>query len=206
MIGIFGGTFNPVHLGHVSIAQEVLDFFKLSSIEFIPCNQPVHRENPEKAFGVSSQQRLDMLQLATQHNQKFHINTLELDRGGFSYMVDTLRQLKGQFDDSLVLILGTDAFNQFNNWKQPQAILELCHIVVCQRPNELLNFELLQNYRTHDPNQLKELTAGCIYSFEVKPVDCSSSEIRHNRIKNKSIEAFLASPVLDYIDSNQLYI
>jgi len=201
MIGLLGGTFNPIHLGHLSIAQEVLDHFKLNAVHFLPCHTPVHREAPS----ILTEHRLTMLQLALQDKDKFEIDLTEIDRGGPSYMIDSLKVLVQSQHETLVLILGTDAFNDLPTWKHAKQILKYCHIVVCQRPDETL---LQTEFNVHEVKDVKQLSlkaTGCIYFLDVKPTPCSSTFIRKNSTNREAITQYLPHPVLEFIQSNNLY-
>jgi len=132
-IGINGGTFDPVHYGHLRPALEVMQNLNLEQVRFVPCYQPVHKDTPS----VSAQQRSEMIQLSIAKQPKFALDTIEMDKGGPSYMVDTLSILKKQFGDyGLVLMMGTDAFAKFHSWHNWQEILELANILIMHRPGE----------------------------------------------------------------------
>lgn len=205
MIGVFGGTFNPIHLGHLSIAQEAFTRLSLSRVEFVPCHTPVHKADPKQAFSVTTEQRLAMLGLALQDYAQFHLNLCEIERGGASYMIDTLRSLKEQFaHQTLVLILGTDAFNGLSSWKSANAILDYCHVVICQRPDEQLKLYKQASW-VNDIKSLTQSDSGSIYPLNVKPVDCSSTSIRENIMNNTDVSHFLSAPVLNFIKTNLLY-
>lgn len=205
MIGLLGGTFNPVHLGHVSIAQDVKAHLDLSSVEFIPCHIPAHRNSPDKEHAISSQQRVDMLALALQDVAAFHVDLTEIKRGGVSFMIDTLKTLKQQFNaETLVLILGTDAFNGLKSWKSADQILQYCHIVVCQRPNEIAQ-NIYQNQWVENKASLTKQSFGLIYFLNVTAVCCSSTLIRENLYNKRSVAQYLSPPVLEFVQTNQLY-
>ena len=130
-LGILGGTFDPVHKGHLQIAEQVLSQLGLDELHFLPCANPVHRDLPQD----KNADRLQMIKLAIAGLAGFGLNTLELDRGGQSYMIDSLRQIcgQGQFD-RIYLVLGADAFNHFHRGKAPEEMLRLVKLVVCRRP------------------------------------------------------------------------
>lgn len=201
MFGILGGTFNPIHLGHISIAQDVLKHFSLSSVHFLPCHTPVHRETPR----VSIQDRIKMLQLALVDEPNLALDLTEIERGGSSFMIDTLKTLSLKNNESILLILGTDAFNGLHQWKQAAMILDFCHIVVCQRPDEICLQDAFNNAIVEDKNELLQKDSGCIYFLKVKPVPCSSTFIRENSANSQAITQFLPQPVLEFIQLNHLY-
>lgn len=202
MLGLLGGTFNPVHLGHISIAQDVLRFLNLDAVHLLPCHTPVHREKPN----ASIKQRLAMLQLAVSEQPNLTLNLTEIERGGQSYMIDTLKTLRRQSSDKWVLILGTDAFNGLHQWHLSDQILDYCHIVVCQRPNEECTQNQFNQHIVHDAQQLLSQASGCIIFLDVKPIFCSASFIRKNSANKQAITAFLPQPVLEFIQSNSLYV
>ena len=146
MIGILGGTFDPIHTGHMQVAEQVEQRLALDEIHFLPCAIPVHRDKPR----VSDANRVQMIELAIAGHSRFKLNTMELDRGGQSYMVDTLRLIRAQnLKARIVLILGADAFNQLPGWKSPDEILQLAHLVVCRRPGVELDQSIYTNHRVN---------------------------------------------------------
>ncbi len=202
MLGLLGGTFNPVHLGHLSIAQDVLQSFHLTAVHFVPCHTPVHRKAPD----VSLQQRLTMLRLALHDKDQFVLDLTEIERGGASYMIDTLRVFKKKYQQRIMLVLGTDAFNSLHEWKQANDILNYCHIVVCQRPGETCRQTAFAYAEVNDKKQLIQQDHGCICFLAVNPVPCSSSLIRKNSANKQAIAQFLPPPVVEFIHSNSLYV
>ncbi|NOY67589.1 MAG: nicotinate-nucleotide adenylyltransferase [Gammaproteobacteria bacterium] len=207
MIGIFGGTFDPVHYGHLRPVQEVCDDLDLDEVRWIPCGLPPHRDPPK----ASAQDRLEMLSLAVKGNASFVVDTREVDRNGPSYMVDTLESLRHDFpDESLVLILGQDAFNSLPEWHRWQEILQLAHIVVCTRPgSELASsgqlVELVSERGTQDISRLKDEKAGVIYMHDVIQLPISSTQIRDLCLQGKSHRYLLPLAVNEYIQTNGLY-
>ena len=130
-IGIYGGTFDPVHYGHLRPAMDVYEAFALDEIRFIPCGQPPHRTQPV----ASAQQRLAMLHRAIADNPVFKVDDREVSRAGPSYMIDTLHSLRTDMPEAdLYLILGMDAFAGFDRWHRWQDILLLCKLIITHRP------------------------------------------------------------------------
>ena len=202
MIGILGGTFDPIHAGHLQIAEKVESSLALNELYFLPCATPVHRDMPQ----VSDAQRVQMIELAIAGNSKFSLNRLELDRGGRSYMVDTLRQIRAQNQiATMVLILGADAFNQFRNWKSPDEILRLAHLVVCNRPGVNMDNSIYANHWVNSVKILENSTAACILPLELDENPCSSTYVRRLLLDRNQADRCLPSAVYQFILRNHLY-
>lgn len=208
MIGILGGTFDPIHYGHLRTAVDVLLRLSLDEIRFIPCGEPPHRAKPV----AQPLQRLAMVRAAIAGHKGFTVDDRELRRDGPSYMVDTLISLKRDFkSESLCLILGTDAFNGLPQWYQWQQILELANIVVMQRPGINgkieLNKRLLAQlkHRIVDADNLKRNQNGAICFVPVTQLDISATTIRQYWQQNKSIQFFLPDSVITLIQQQNIY-
>ena len=188
-IGIFGGTFDPPHLGHLIVAQEVRDKLKLDRIFFIPASLPPHKKKVRisEAF-----HRLRMVQLATQDNPNFKVLDLELKREGHSYTVDTLKALRKRYPQAqFFLILGLDNLNHIHTWKKPEEIFKLSKVVFITRPGITLN----------------KTSKWLNYSrlLDVKEIDISSTDIRERIKKDKPIKYLVPEKVLQYIQRHNLY-
>ena len=202
MIGIFGGTFNPVHKGHLSLAEQALTKLNLQRVEFLPCNLPVHRDSP----AVTSTKRAQMIKLAITGLKSFHLNSLEIDRGGFSFTVDTLSQLRQQFSNQTIcLLLGTDSFNGFMSWKKTDQILQKCNIVVCQRPGNNINKKIYPDRQTTELSELYQNSHGKIFMLNMDTNLCSSSKIRSQLAAGETKPQCLSTAVLDFIFQHNLY-
>jgi nicotinate-nucleotide adenylyltransferase len=201
MIGILGGTFDPIHNGHLHIATQTASRLQLERVEFMPCALPVHRDQPH----AGAQQRCDMIELAVAERADFALNRLEIDRDGPSYMVDSLRQIRRQNSATLLLILGTDAFNGFAGWKQPRQILELAHLVVCLRPGVSVDQDLFAENRIDSTRRLSDQPSGGILLLEVDAIDCSSSAVREALAGGDIPRQWLHPGVADYIQTHHLY-
>lgn len=202
MIGLFGGTFNPVHNGHLQLAQQLLDAYAFQQIDFVPCHLPVHRDLPQ----VSAEQRKKMLELAIQPYQSFQLNSLELERGGSSYTFDTLCEMKSRQPDSVLCwLMGLDSFNSLSSWKKPQGILELAHLIVCSRPGVEINKQQWASHFLADGDSLHRYSAGKIAFFNMSPSQCSSTQIRQQLKNAESVTDCLAQPVLNFIMQNHFY-
>ncbi len=204
MIGIFGGTFNPVHYGHLRSALEVKDVFGLDEVRLMPCFQPPHREQPS----VTASMRLQMLELAIKNRPGLKIDTRELDRQGPSYMVDTLESLRREFPDQpLLLFIGADAFEHLTAWHQWQQLFNYAHIVVMTRPGyqaqDLDDF--FKPRLTADKQDLAEQPAGKLFFQAVTQLDISATAIRKLIAEHQNPGFLLPDAVIDYIKQHSLY-
>lgn len=208
MIGVFGGTFDPVHFGHLRPALEVLQGLQLQEIRWIPCRQPPHRDMPI----VDSCLRVEMLETAIKDVKGMHVDTREIEREGPSYMVDTLESLRNETGDTpLYLLMGMDAFCGFDRWHKWRKILELSHLVLMQRPNsnepeagELAEF--LSAHRCEDIEEIRSEKAGRILFFPVTQMDISASKIRNTLREGKSLRYLMPDTVIDIIERKGLYV
>jgi nicotinate-nucleotide adenylyltransferase len=203
LIGIKGGTFDPIHFGHLRPALEVLDTLGLDEVRFIPNYQPVHRNLPQ----VSAQQRCEMVSIAIEAQPKFKLDKIEIDLGGPSFMVDTLEALsKKEADADWVLIMGTDAFAKFDQWKDWQRILQLANIAITHRPGEPMPDSALvgQIFHQHWVPKLTE-SFGQIVDVPVTQLDLSATALRSYLKQRSSVDYLLPKAVIEYIHSNGLY-
>lgn len=203
LIGINGGTFDPIHFGHLRPALEAMQKLSLSEVQFIPCKQPVHKA---EAF-VTAQQRMDMIEMAIARQPKFHLNSLEVDKVGDSYSVETLEVLKQKYpDDALVLLMGTDSFAQFHTWHRWQDIINLTNIAILHRPRETVPLACTSGriYQTHKVVEFTK-TFGQMLDLAVTQLDISSTDIREHLAKGLSVEYLLQPCVLEYINEHNLY-
>lgn len=204
MIGIFGGTFDPVHYGHLRSAIEVKEIFGLDEVRLIPSAQPPHRTAPL----ASAAMRLDMLRLATENQPSLFIDTRELDRQGASFMVHTLLSLKHDFPQQpLLLIIGSDAFNGLTGWHQWQQLFDYAHIVVLTRPGfiaQRLDIFFASRH-TINKQELSEQSAGKLYFQPVTQLEISATKIRTMIADNRNPAYLLPDAVLTYIRQHQLY-
>ncbi len=202
MIGLFGGTFNPVHNGHLQLAQQLLDAYSFQKIDFLPCHLPVHRDLPQ----VSAEYRKHMVELAIQPYEHFQLNTRELDRGGDSYTFDTLSEIKSNHpDEVLCWLMGLDSFNGFSSWKNPSGILQLANLIVCSRPGVEINQQQWSSHFLEEGDSLHLHPAGKIDFFQMSPNPCSSTEIRQQLKNAESVTGCLPQPVLNFILQNHFY-
>ena len=208
MIGILGGTFDPIHFGHLRTALDVQQCLALDEVRFIPCGEPAHRDKPI----AEPLQRLAMVRAAIAGQEKFTVDDRELRRKGPSYMVDTLTSLKKDFNDkSLCLILGTDAFNGLEQWYQWQQIFELANIVIMRRPDvdgkAKINKHLFSKikHRLLEADNLKNKQNGGICFVPVTQLDISATMIRQQWQSCNDIQFFLPDSVLTLIQQQNIY-
>jgi len=207
-LGILGGTFDPIHLGHLGIAKEVHTQIHIEKIKLIPCNKPVHRDIPL----VNSEHRVNMLQIACRNSPYLEVDTREIQRSGLSYTIDTLLDLRKDYPDTpLCLILGTDAFLGFTQWGQYNKILENAHLIIAHRPHYEIPMhgelhELLGKHQQSNPLFLFENIAGGVYFQNSTSIDIAASDIRNCVKAGKNLDSLLPEGVYNYIMQHQLYI
>ncbi|TMP25588.1 nicotinate-nucleotide adenylyltransferase [Pseudoalteromonas rubra] len=208
MIALFGGTFDPIHLGHINMATQCANTLGLSELRFLPNAVPVHKQGPD----VSTDDRLAMLQLATAHDPRFTIDRRELERDTPSYSLLTLQEIKAEYPQrAIVFLMGMDSFNSLDKWYRWQEIITLCHIVVYQRPgDDFAPSKALQDYLTRarctEPAQLSAQFSGLCYFLPGQPFDAASSTIRNAIKRRQVVEPWLNNTVLEYIQAHQLYL
>lgn len=179
-MGVFGGTFDPIHYGHLRTAFEVLQALRFDEVRFMPCGTPPHRGSTVAA----DEQRIAMVHAATKGQRGFVVDERELSRDGPSYSVDTLAALRGEFPRRpIALIIGMDAFLGLPRWHRWREILQLAHIVVAHRPGWRAPDigplgELLADRGTHRIGDLHQAKSGHIYILDVTQLEISSTEIR----------------------------
>ena len=213
LIGLLGGTFNPIHFGHLRMAQELADTLNLAEIRFIPAANPPHKAAPT----VAAQQRAEMVQLAIADNPLFKLDTRELNRQGASYTIDTLMSLRAELGEnaSLCLLMGSDAFTKLDSWHRWEALLNYCHIILVQRPNsitkkisEKLSDKMtifLSEHYTENGDDLAEKTTGYIHMQQITAQDISATYIREKLASGISAKYLVPDSVLAYIQQHQLY-
>ena len=190
MIGIFGGTFDPVHLGHLRTALDVFEALGLEELRFVPLGQAVHREPPR----FSAELRLEMLEAAVAGQPGFVVDRREIDSTEPSWTVTTLASLRAELGDEapLCLLLGRDAFAAFHTWREPERILGMAHLVVMERPGETLYLEtqleaLVEGRITAMREELVRAPAGRILFQPVTQLDISATDIRARLEAGRSV-------------------
>lgn len=208
-IGIYGGTFDPVHFGHLRPNLELCEIFGMDHVRFIPSFVPPHRDKPQ----TTAEHRLEMVSQAIKDEPKFVLDDREIKRGGASYTVDTLKSLRQDYPENpLCLLMGLDAFAGIDQWYHWQELLDYAHIVVSQRPEIHTDAqqwpETIQTfYQTHraDRESIYQSLSGKIRLEAVTQLSISATDIR-NRLKNEqSIRFLLPEPVINLIKYYNLY-
>jgi nicotinate-nucleotide adenylyltransferase len=212
-ICILGGTFDPVHFGHLRLAQELADVVRAGRVLFIPAGVPPHRAAPH----ASAVQRLEMVRLAVAGNPRFAADDRELKRAGPSYTVDTLAALRDELgtDAPLCLLLGSDAFAALPTWHRWETLFDLAHIMVAHRPgarhatwDECMPQLLRAEWRKRlcgDPAELHAAPAGRILAHPIAALDISATAIRDGVRSGATPRYLLPDSVLDYIQINSVY-
>ena len=208
MIGILGGSFDPVHVGHLRLAVEAREALQLDHVRLIPLNQP----NADKSPVAPPALRLQMLQVATAGEPGLQVDDRELRRGGISYTVDTLLSLREELSNQpICLILGMDAVRGLNRWHQWPRLLNLAHLLVAARPGvaatdpDVIPAPFI-DARTDDPERLRQQPAGLVYRQTISALDISSTTLRARRRAGRSIRYLVPDAVHALILQHQLYL
>jgi nicotinate-nucleotide adenylyltransferase len=209
-VGIMGGTFDPVHFGHLRLAQEAAEILGLERVCWVPAGQPWHRAQPK----APAEHRVEMVRLAIAKNPLFELDDSEIRQTAPGYTVETLERLRMTLgaDRPLVLLLGTDAFRGLTSWERWRDLFELAHIFVAQRPGHSLTpggmrAELASEWRRRagTPDALRGRPAGSIVAYGTTALDISASAIRAHFAQARSPRYLLPAAVLDYIQTHGLY-
>lgn len=206
-IALFGGTFDPVHFGHLRMALELKEALGFDEMRLLPCHQPRHRQTP----GVSSEHRRQMLALAIRDCPQLAMDDRELRRGGDTYTVDTLEELRAELGDSVSIsfCMGLDSLLTLTSWHRWHRLLELAHLVVVTRPGWQLPGEgdvaELLNARRGEQHHLRERASGRIVVREQTLLPISATRIRQLIARGQSPRFLLPDAVLEYIEDKRLY-
>lgn len=211
-IGILGGTFDPIHFGHLRLAEEMLELANLRQIRFIPTGTPPHRGTPK----ASAQHRSAMVRLAITSQSAFVLDEREVDRTVPCYTVDTLRELRAELGTAqpLCLLMGGDAFLQLHTWHEWEQLFDLAHIVVGYRPGFTLEerihcatAELQRHYqqRLCAADALSRQSCGGITELAIPKLEISATDIRRRVAEGRTIRYLLPDAVADYIHQHHLY-
>ncbi len=191
-ICLFGGTFDPPHIGHLLIAQTICEEEQFEKIIFIPSLNPPHKT---KRIISPVNLRVKMLKSAIESNPHFEISEIEIQRGGTSFTIDTIQSYKKEFNiarNEIYFLMGSDSLGEFHTWKDPQEILKECHVIVALRPG--FKHSSIPNWILHN------IQFANIPQFEV-----SSSTIRNRWKENKTIRYMVTQPVWEFINSHNLF-
>jgi nicotinate-nucleotide adenylyltransferase len=207
-LAYFGGTFNPVHNGHIKTCKAIQSHFNFDEISFIPCKSPVLKEEPI----VTAEQRVEMLELAIKGNPSFSIDMREIERDTPSYMSETLESLRAENqEDSLTLIMGYDSLLSLPYWHQWKKIITLANLLVINReeyaesPVPLAVKELLAQCQVTDKERLLRSKANAIYFFDAGNYEISSTRIRNELKQGMLADGDLPKEVSEYINTERLY-
>ena len=205
-VGIFGGTFDPVHLGHIHAARAVAEEFSLDQIFLIPAHQPVHRDNP----GATSEQRMQMINLAIAEDDSLQVDDRELQRGGPSYSLYTVQEYRNDYPTAqLFFILGTDAFNSIITWYQWQDIFTYVNLIVVGRPEiqlalDMEGAEFLKSRMAEDPSG-RHPVAGRIFISKKAMLNNSATEVRQAIVSKQPLSELLHKKVASFIKEHNIY-
>ena len=205
---LFGGTFNPIHFGHLNLANHLVNYLQVESVRMIPCAIPPHRETPN----VSAEHRMAMLALATAGNNAIVADDLELKRASTSFSIDTVIQVRQKIraKTSLFFCLGMDSVSTIDSWHRWTELLNYCHIVICSRPNYQLPKDgavtnWVEQHLCEDLTELKNQSHGYVHLCKIPLLDISSSSIRDSIKCGKSIDQMTTQSVVNYIRQHSLY-
>ncbi len=207
-VAVLGGTFNPIHNGHLRSALELVEHLGLAHLHLMPCATPPHRATPQ----CPAAQRADMVELAIGGEPRLRCDRRELQRSGTSWTIDSLEELRAEYGPqrSLSLVMGCDAVQGLDRWHRWQDLLEFAHIVVIARPGWHLPAQgevatWLAAHGVAEPSALQQRPAGGVLVLQLRPLAISSTEIRALCASGRSPRYLLPEPVLDYIERHQLY-
>lgn len=213
-IALLGGTFDPIHFGHLRLAEELAEALDIEQVRFIPAGRPPHRGRPR----AEARHRLEMARLAIAGNPRFVLDDREFHRAAPSYSVDTLSDLRAELPAAtpLVLFMGADAFLGLTTWHEWRRLFGLAHIAVAHRPGfsaaaweDALPDPLrrvLSTQRVEQPSDLLDKPAGRIFLYGITQLDISASRIRDRALRGMSLRYLLPDTVIDYLNENQLYV
>lgn len=195
-LGIMGGTFDPIHIGHLACAEQARESFSLDAVIFIPAGVPVYKRDQQV---TPAHQRLEMCELAVRGNEYFDVSSVEIDRRGDTYTIDTLRQLRRHFPSNVELyfITGADAVVNIIKWKESSAIAELAHMISVARPGYTVSEKEKAEIESHSKIDVSYL--------EVTALAISSSDLREKVRTGRSIRYLTMKSTLVYIEKNGLY-
>ncbi len=195
--GVLGGTFDPIHIGHLVVAEEVRTRLNLAEVLFVPAGQPWLKANSPVS---AAEHRVQMVRLAINDNPHFKLSTIEVERPGFSYTVDTIAELRGWLDagDELFFILGCDNLAQLPRWHESARLVRMCQLVVVPRPG----------YPLPDLQPLEAVIPGLsqrVIVLDKPEIDVDATEIRSRVARGLEVSQLVPKPVDEYIKQHGLY-
>ncbi len=195
-VGVIGGTFDPIHVGHLILAEQARDQLALEQVVFIPAGQPPHKSAKQI---TASQHRLAMVQLAIAGHEAFAVSRIDLDREGPCYSVETLTLLQEAWgpEAEIHFLIGEDSLRDLPQWHQPDRLMHLCQIVAVQRPGYHIDLDALDRQLAGAADRIQSIASPLI--------DISSTEIRERVQENRSIRYLVPEPVRHYIEQHNLY-
>ena len=189
-IGVFGGSFDPIHIGHLAIAQEALWQCRLDVVLFVVAGCPPHKKEPE----ALTEHRLKMVEMAIKAEPHFYPSRMEIERGGASYTAETLRELRREFPEAVFfLIVGADSAIDFSTWKDPEAVIKMANVLVAPRPG-------------FDLSKIEPRLQGTAEVFQAPTLELSSTMIRARLRESKPIRFLVPETVERYIQEHRLYM
>jgi nicotinate-nucleotide adenylyltransferase len=205
--GVLGGTFDPVHFGHLRAAVEAAERLELDDLRLLPAGVPPHRAQPV----ASATQRIAMLRLAISNCAALQVDDREVRRPGSSFMVDTLASIRSEIGNSpLLLLVGQDAANELDTWHRWRDLFDLAHLVVMRRPDAHFSCraelsDQIERRRIKGPTRLRQAASGFVLSLEVTQLDISSTLIRESFGAGRSPRFLMPDEVIDYVRRQHLY-
>lgn len=190
-VGLFGGTFNPLHNAHIEVARAALKQYELSSIVFIPNGIPPHKE---QVLGIDKEPRFEMVRLAIETMPEFTVSRVEVDRDGPSYTIDTIRALKDDYPQGICFIVGADRLLKLDTWEEPHELLRSVPFIIAPRSGVSLDI--------FDVSPFRE---AVIVPLRMDDVDLSSSGLRTRIRRGESIREWVPKEVADYIEKHRCY-
>lgn len=194
-IGIFGGTFNPPHLGHLILAETAVEDLKLDRVFFVPAGNPPHKTNKPLA---DAEHRMTMVQLATMNNQRFAVSSVDMDRPGPHYTNDMVAIFREHYPQAdFYFLMGSDSLRDLLSWKEPERLIEMAKLVVMQRPSIY-----------PDLTELTRMLPGLlerVYFLDAPEIEISSTDIVKMLRSGQSVRYRVLDSVLDYLKEHRLY-
>lgn len=207
--GIFGGTFDPVHIGHLRTALDTKSFLDLDQVLMIPCGDPPHRDTPM----TPALQRLEMVRLAVANEPGLNADAREIDRKGLSYSIDTIIQLRAELGphEPLCFCIGMDSLTNIGSWYRWREFLDYCHIVVAARPGCEMPLvgevaDWVAHHRVEDKKALLQNPCGSLFVDEMTLLPVSATNLRSMLKSGESIRYLTPDSVIDYISKHRLYV